>query len=223
MLDVAGRQADLRRQRSVHHVRVPQVGEHGRCRAATPCTRKRSRSWTAPRTSTPTARRPSARTFAEVEVDTETGQVRVLHLVTAVDLRRGHQSHAGRRTGGRRGGAGPGLRAHRGAGARRRRPRDQPEFPRLQNVLGRRTCPSSPPSWWRPRSRWARTAPSPSPRCRSTAPAPAMANAIFHAIGVRFRQAAHPAGRRAARAARGTAGEPDEEASLTHDRTPAED
>ena len=61
---------------------------------------------------------PFCATFAEVEVDTETGQVRVLHLATAVDPRRRHQSHAGRRAGGRRGGARAGLRAHRGAAAR---------------------------------------------------------------------------------------------------------
>ena len=94
---------------------------HGRDRACTPCTRTSSRSWTAPRTSIPTARRPSAPPSPKWRWIPRPARCACCTWSPRWIRGTAINPDAGRRAGGRRGGAGPGLRAHRGDAARRRR------------------------------------------------------------------------------------------------------
>ena len=80
-----GRATGLRQQRGLHHLRLPQIGEHGRSGACMPCTRRSSQIMDGASHFNTDSPPPFCATFAEVEVDTETGQVHVLHLATAVD------------------------------------------------------------------------------------------------------------------------------------------
>jgi putative selenate reductase molybdopterin-binding subunit len=135
---------------------------------------------------------PFCATFAEVEVDTETGQVRVLHLATAVDP--GTAINPCRRKGRWKARcAGHGLRADRRAAARRRRPAAQPEFPRLQDLHGEGYAEADHHPGGDRRAAGPYGAKSIS-EVPINGPAPAIANAIFHAVGCAF--ASCPSGRK---------------------------
>ena len=131
---------------------------------------------------------PFCAQFAEVEVDTETGQMRVLHLATAVDpgVAINPMQAEGQVEGAVAQGLGYALTEELvldGAG----RPR-QSEFPRLQNFLGAKDMPKLTTilvETDEPLGPYGAKSISEMP---INAPAPAVANAIFHAMGVRFRK-----------------------------------
>ena len=147
---------------------------------------------------------PFCATFAEVEVDTETGQVRVLHLVTAVDpgVAINPMQAEGQVEGAVAQGLGYALTEEMvlDDAGRAVNPNfldykifTAKDMPKLTTILVETDEPLGP---------YGAKSISEVP---INGPAPAMANAVFHAIGVRIPQAAHPAGRRAAGSARAAA------------------
>jgi putative selenate reductase molybdopterin-binding subunit len=130
---------------------------------------------------------PFCAQFAEVEVDTETGRIRVIHLVTAVDLgvAINPMQAEGQSEGASAQGLGYGLTEEMVLDASGRvinpsfidyKMFGSKDMPKLTTILVETEEPLGP---------YGAKSISEIP---INAPAPAVANAIFHAIGVRFRK-----------------------------------
>ena len=131
---------------------------------------------------------PFCATFAEVEVDTQTGQVRVLHLATAVDpgTAINPMQAEGQVEGAVTQGLGYALTEELVLDDKGRP--HQSELPRLQDLQRQRHAQAHHHPGRRPTSRWAPTARNPISEVPINGPAPAIANAIFHAVGIRLRK-----------------------------------
>ena len=124
--------------------------------------------------------------FAEIEVDVETGVIKVLKLVIAHDIGRAINplTVEGCLEGGAA--AGPRLRPHRGPGHRQAdRQGGQRQLRHLQDARRRSTCPRSRSSWSRSPIPPVRSGPREWARPGITNVAPSIANALYDAVGIR--------------------------------------
>ena len=136
-----------------------------------------------------------AATGAEIEVDTETGRVRILKLINAVDCGTQGQS-AHRRDADFRRRADAARLHHVGEDEFRRRPGDQRVARRLQDHRHRRFAGRDDQRGdRRVISTMRRSAPRVSAKSSTMPVSPAIANAIDDAVGVRLTTAAHGRGR----------------------------